>query len=181
MLWCLSSCHSWKRAGYFKRCKFRSVFSRRLGLGQTTPWSINEYTPVNKLHCLITVPYWTCGYMQLHQLLNMKTARSTTGRNPPALRAFLLWSLCTFWKGGVNAEITSAFRGSTRTQPVSVLLFQPQGLGDHRILSHSQHLPPFPELPPHKTTISCASSFRVNLPWCFTANSSVRSEAFYFI
>lgn len=156
-------------------------FSRRLGLGQTTPWSINEYTPVNKLRCLITVPYWTCGYMQLHQLLNMKMVRSKTERSPPALRAFLLRSLCTFWKGGVNAEITSAFQGSTRTQPVSVLLFQPQGLGDHRILSHSQHLPPFPELPPHKTTISCASSFRVNLPWCFTANSSVRSEAFYFV
>lgn len=45
----------------------------------------------------------------------------------------------------------------------------------------SKHWPPFPpELPSHKTTVSCVSSLKVDLPGCFTANSSVMSEIFYF-
>lgn len=52
---------------------------------------------------------------------------------------------------------------------------------DTFIQHQSKHLPPFPpELPSHKTTVSCVSSLKVDLPECFTANSSVRSELFYF-
>lgn len=71
-----------------------------------------------------------------YQLINMKMARSMTETPPPAPRALLLGPECTFQKGGINIGVTQtslSFQGHTRTQSILAPLFQPQGLGDHRI------------------------------------------------
>lgn len=87
----------------------------------------------------------------------MKVVSGTRERSPPALRGFLLWSLCTIWKGGTNTDITSSFQGNRRTQPVSATrtgrLWEP--FTQHQ----SKHFPPFPPQPPsHKTQYSTKSS-----------------------
>lgn len=82
-----------------------------------------------------------------YQLINMKMARSMTETPPPALRALLLWPEFTFWKEGINVGITQTsltFQGHIRTQPILAPLFQPEGLGDHRILLHRRGLPCIP-------------------------------------
>lgn len=63
----------------------------------------------------------------------------TTELTPPPPRALSLWLQCTFCKGGINSCITQtslSSRGHTGTQSILAPLFQPQGLGAHRILLH---------------------------------------------
>lgn len=122
-----------------------------------------------------------------YQLINMKMARSMTEMPPPAPRTLFLWPECTFWKGRINTSITQTslchFKVSQGHNPFWHHHFSHKGweITGHFYSAWKQTLSTLlTRATISQTTISFVSSLMVDLPGYFIANSSVRSEVFYF-